>query len=100
MSRKNTTTVAPALILTLGVLTTSAVASTVVHDGRERHAGRAHPHTMLQPAHRHLTPHVGYAAGVHAPSDFGYVFVPGHGILGEDCDMPTSTCPNELRDTQ
>ena len=28
----------------------------------------------------------------------GYVFVPGHGILGEDCNMPTSTCPNEYRD--
>ncbi len=27
----------------------------------------------------------------------GYVFVPGHGILGEDCDMPTSTCSNEYR---
>jgi hypothetical protein len=99
MSLKNATTVAPALILTLGLLTTSAVASTAAHDGRERHAGRAHPHTMLH-AHRYLTPRVGYAAGEHAPSDFGYLFVPGHGILGEDCNMPTSTCPNELRDTQ
>jgi hypothetical protein len=27
----------------------------------------------------------------------GYVFVPGHGILDEDCDMPTSTCSNEYR---
>ena len=25
---------------------------------------------------------------IHGP---GYVFVPGHGILGEDCNMPTST---------
>jgi len=24
--------------------------------------------------------------------------VPGHGILGEDCNMPTSTCANEYRD--
>lgn len=31
---------------------------------------------------------------IHGP---GYVFVPGHGILGEDCDMPTSTCSNEYR---
>jgi len=100
MSLKNATTVAPALIFTLGLLTTSAVASTAAHDGRERHAGRAHPHTTLQQAHRHLTPQVGYAGGAHGPSDFGYVFVPGHGILGEDCNMPTSTCPNELRDTQ
>jgi hypothetical protein len=100
MSLKNATTVAPALILTLGLLTTSAVASTIAHDGRERHAGRAHPHTTLRQTHRRVTPHAGYAAGAHAPSDFGYVFVPGHGLLGEDCNMPTSTCPNELRDIQ
>jgi hypothetical protein len=31
---------------------------------------------------------------VHGP---GYVFVPGHGILDEDCDLPTSTCSNEYR---
>lgn len=31
---------------------------------------------------------------IHGP---GYVFVPGHGILDEDCDMPTSTCSNEYR---
>ena len=30
----------------------------------------------------------------------GYVFVPGKGILGESCDMPTSTCTNDYRDVQ
>jgi hypothetical protein len=29
-----------------------------------------------------------------------YVFVPGAGILGESCDLPTSTCSNEYRDVQ
>jgi hypothetical protein len=28
----------------------------------------------------------------------GYIFVPGVGILGESCDLPTSACPNEYRD--
>ena len=28
----------------------------------------------------------------------GYVFVPGRGILGEACNLPTSTCTNEYRD--
>jgi hypothetical protein len=28
----------------------------------------------------------------------GYVFVPGRGILGESCDLPTSACSNEYRD--
>ena len=99
MSLKNATTIAP-VILTLGLLTTNAGAGTTAHDAREHPARLAHPHTGLQQAHRHVMPHAGYAAGAHMPSDFGYVFVPGHGILGEDCNMPTSTCPNELRDTQ
>jgi hypothetical protein len=30
----------------------------------------------------------------------GYVFVPGRGILGAACDLPTSTCPNTERDVQ
>jgi hypothetical protein len=92
------------LVVMLGFLTTNAVAA--AHERGDRHAGRAHPHTTLaatnHDARRGVVDHSGYAAGAHAPSDFasGYVFVPGHGILGEDCDMPTSTCPNELRDTQ
>jgi hypothetical protein len=28
----------------------------------------------------------------------GYTFVPGVGILGESCDLPTSACTNEYRD--
>ncbi len=30
----------------------------------------------------------------------GYIFVPGVGILGESCDLPTSSCSNEYRDIQ
>ena len=30
----------------------------------------------------------------------GYTFVPGIGILGESCDLPTSACTNEYRDVQ
>ena len=30
----------------------------------------------------------------------GYTFVPGVGILGESCDLPTSACPNEYRDVR
>jgi hypothetical protein len=28
----------------------------------------------------------------------GYVYVPGHGILDEACNLPSSTCTNEYRD--
>jgi len=30
----------------------------------------------------------------------GYTFVPGVGILGESCDLPTSACSNQYRDVQ
>jgi hypothetical protein len=30
----------------------------------------------------------------------GYIFVPGVGILGESCDLPSSACTNEYRDIQ
>jgi hypothetical protein len=30
----------------------------------------------------------------------GYIFVPGLGILGESCDLPTSACSNRYRDIQ
>lgn len=40
------------------------------------------------------------AAAVRPGVAPGYVFVPGRGILGEACDMPTSTCSNQYRDVQ
>ena len=30
----------------------------------------------------------------------GYTYVPGVGILGASCDLPTSACSNEYRDIQ
>lgn len=30
----------------------------------------------------------------------GYTFVPGVGILGAPCDLPSSACPNEYRDVR
>jgi hypothetical protein len=37
------------------------------------------------------------ANGIRMP---GYIFVPGVGILGESCDLPSSACTNEYRDIQ
>jgi hypothetical protein len=30
----------------------------------------------------------------------GYIYVPGKGIVGESCNLPTSACPNSERDVQ
>ncbi len=33
-----------------------------------------------------------------APADSGWSLVPGKAILDDDCNLPTSACPNEMRD--
>jgi hypothetical protein len=89
------------LALSLGA---ASAAATV----RERHAAiAAHRVHHANAAHRwrHFAHHFPPADGSvnAAPKAFiepGYVFVPGLGILDEDCDMPTSTCPNDVRDIQ
>jgi hypothetical protein len=97
--------IAPAFILMLGLITISGVSGGTVHRGAHRNAPGAHSHATPQPRYhsrRDVARRAGYAAPVPSAAYLGpgYVFVPGRGILGEDCDMPTSTCPNELRDGQ
>ena len=77
-------------------------------------AGNAHPvrhtHTVAaahpryfgthRPPRGYYTQHGQYVPGagdrlIYGP---GYVYVPGHGILDEACNLPSSTCPNEYRD--
>jgi hypothetical protein len=47
--------------------------------------------------HRHF--HAGYAGPMYSstPSVGSGEFVPGRGIVGESCDLPTSACPNDER---
>jgi hypothetical protein len=49
--------------------------------------------------HQHRYFHAGYAGPVNsqAPSAGSWGFVPGRGIVGESCDLPTSACPNDER---
>jgi hypothetical protein len=36
--------------------------------------------------------------GIYGPgSAVPYIYVPGHGILGAPCGLPTSACPNSQR---
>jgi hypothetical protein len=44
----------------------------------------------------HKQPHPGYAGPVY-PSVGSWGFVPGRGIVGESCDLPTSACSNDQR---
>ena len=76
------------------------------------HAKRAHPawHSRFQ--HLHMSyrapsatlpygPEYGFLGernAIRTPG--GSIFVPGVGILGEACDLPSSACTNEYRDIQ
>ena len=72
------------------------------HGGRYRHSKALHGRQLAPRQWRdRLGAHPGPTYSRIAPAARfgpGYIFVPGRGILGEDCNMPTSTCPNEYRD--
>ncbi len=93
------------LVASLGAFNSAAASS-------DRHVP-VKAHKAPRARYQHLvrsgvvTPHAHTAYGQYVPGrgDIliygpGYVFVPGHGILGEACDLPTSTCTNEYRDVQ
>jgi len=96
---------------TVSVGTHVAAAANVRHT---RHAYPSHAYTNhAYASHRHRP---WYARGATLPygPEYGflrklppnaivgpgYTFVPGVGILGASCDLPTSACTNEYRDVK
>jgi hypothetical protein len=71
-----------------------------------RHGGFHHLYTSYRSPWYAPSPTLPHAPGYgflgHVPAirGPGYTFVPGVGILGESCDLPTSACTNEYRDVQ
>jgi len=107
MSPKITSVLAASVaVVALGPFGTAG-AGAAERDHDRHHIDATHPaHSTYPRHHRHfvrrdLPPFYGYAgAPPGARVEPGYVFVPGYGILGEDCNMPTSTCTNEYRDVR
>jgi hypothetical protein len=78
----------------------------------DKYATSHRVHRALYPPHRRLGdaqagalpygPEYGFLS--HVPANAirmpGYTFVPGVGILGASCDLPTSACSNQYRDIQ
>ena len=70
---------------------------------RERAVYATHRwHEGVQPAALPYGPKYHFLSHVPANAirEPGYTFVPGMGILGESCDLPTSACPNQYRDIE
>jgi len=96
---------------TVSVGTHAAAAANVRHT---RHTYPSHAYTSHAYAgHRHgpwsardatlpYGPEYGFLRRVppNAIVGPGYTFVPGVGILGASCDLPTSACTNEYRDVK
>jgi hypothetical protein len=91
---------APA-VAALGFMTTNAMAGSSVH--RQLQHAAAHHFARADlvrgsandaPAYNKAWPIVPVYRGP------GYAYIPGKGIPDEACDLPTSACPNEMRDAQ
>jgi hypothetical protein len=85
-----------AAILAPAILTSDAMAgsSTLPETGKQHARSATHSvpqHRRPLVAHR-LRPEGSIFRGE------GYVYVPAKGIVGAACNLPTSACPNEMRD--
>jgi hypothetical protein len=96
------------LFAALAVLVADRLSAATTHDKSKpavlRHAYR-HEDAYRRQSHVPTLPHgPEYGFLKHVPPNAirmpGYIFVPGVGILGESCDLPTSACPNRYRDIQ
>jgi hypothetical protein len=87
-----------AAIIASVVLTTDAMAgsSTSPKTGKQHARSAAH----FVPQHRRRLVAHSVVPTVSVFRGEGYVFVPGKGIVGEACNLPTSACPNEMRDVR
>jgi hypothetical protein len=115
MLQKSSREVLDALLagVALVVLCISVYPQSATARGDQRRLGRPVPHHhhlyamyrrpfAAPPASLPYAPEYGFLKHVpaNAIGGAGYTFVPGVGILGESCDLPTSACTNEYRDVQ
>jgi hypothetical protein len=94
---------AVAAIVAPVVMTTDAMAGS----SKSTEIGKRHARSAAHTAHHHQ--HAAHRTFTHSLSNDaaasvfrgpGYVYVPRKGIVDEACNLPTSACPNEMRDVQ
>lgn len=97
----------PTLALCLGFAATDAVAASTHHE-QTRTAHSIHGRSVVDhQSKRHVAGHrtagPGYGRSEYLDAPMGLPvqpdarFVPGRGIEGVSCDLPTSACPNDVR---
>jgi hypothetical protein len=85
-----------AAVVAPAILTTDAMAGSFTPPETGKQHARSAAHSV--PQHRRpLVAHSVRPKGSIFRGE-GYVYVPGKGIVGAACNLPTSDCPNEMRD--
>jgi hypothetical protein len=87
-----------AAIVAPAILATDAMAASTTSPETGKQHARTAAHSVLQRRRRPVAHPVPPQVSVFRAQ--GYVYVPGKGIVGEACNLPTSACPNEMRDVQ
>jgi hypothetical protein len=98
----NTTLRAGATAAVIALLSISPMtAKSGYNSAKQPRLHRAH-HAIYRGERLPYAPEYGFLT--HVPPKAmrmpGYTFVPGKGIIGESCDLPTSACSNQYRDVQ
>jgi hypothetical protein len=116
--RKMLFAAAPAFVVAFGCMTTGAMASPSAHSENSQLSRRAGHFAARHGRHvvrreampafgRNDAPAYGAIPSTvfthHRPGyvyEPGYIYLPKQGIVDEACNLPTSTCPNDMRDVQ
>ncbi len=77
------------------IMAAVALPSVIASAGSPRMA----PHHHHQHAIHHTLNHA-FVRGLPVLREPGYLYVPRVGIIDEACNLPTSACPNDMRDVQ
>lgn len=99
---------AAAFAMFVAPITAEATTNNAARRHHPAHHATYRSHTMYRSPMiadgERLPPAPEYGFLTHVPPNAmrmpGYTFVPGKGILGESCDLPTSACSNQYRDVQ
>jgi hypothetical protein len=91
-------TAAVAAIVAPVVMTSDAMAGSSTSPETGKQYARSAAHSVLQHRRRPVAHSVPPQVSVFQGQ--GYVYVPRMGIVDEACNLPTSACPNEMRDVQ
>ncbi len=91
--------------ITLAAVALAAARTTAAYSSHRVKSQSVRPVPHYVAAHRWYAPRGCGPVYAYPPRTYvyhgpGYTFVPHRGIIDEACNLPTSACPNEMRDVR